>query len=764
MIKIEHLSKHYQELNHIVKALDDIELELPYHGMVFVTGKSGSGKTTLLYLLGGLIEPTSGIIKRFDGLHRTEDVRLHTGFVFQNYNLFNDLTVAENLYTSSIIKNQQISHDDIDKILNQFDLNDFQHKKVSNLSGGEQQRIAIARAILHKPQVILADEPTGNLDEENAKIVNTTLKEISKTRLVVYVTHDLNTANTYGDIIIDLSSGQIKNIVVKEEQRPLSIEDDIKVHKSNIKIMGFITKFAHKFLLHKPARFMLTIASFVIASLLLLMVLSLSHYQENKVIADYIETYDINDYVLYSQHVYLDIFGQTMTEKSYHGPYLMDMIEETYEDIKSSKIKLNQYSPNLLVSPNIIYTDMHEPFIDLTFIEGELPNITTEIVISDYLASSNQLSVNDTIDINTYTLTISGIFQTDYIESNYIIKKVYGSLTVIDQHQEKYQYLSIYLSEDILDDMKQVDALSIPHQKMMRNPSLQISLSASTLLSKIKNDTELIYGRLPVNSNEVLISLDYAYDLELLNEGLFEETTFSFYNYQDDRFNDAYDDYMNLYTYFNTGIHIVGIVNNTDQTIYIDESTFDSIIDQYYTHYYQDEIIWTSTYVWQEEQLNLLEEGMRFNEPMINMIYSFSSMLVTINPVLIVLLVVFTLLALFMITTLLLNAFYQGMKDIAIMQSLGLSKKRLIFIFITQFMEIIIISTISLAALYTITILGINSYYNATVNLKDINIYLFDIKAFVITCLSMIGVGGLVDLMLLNKVIHTNTISMIKSN
>lgn len=764
MIKIEHLSKHYQELNHIVKAIDDIELELPDHGMVFVTGKSGSGKTTLLYLLGGLIEPTFGTIKRFDGLCKIEDIRLHTGFVFQSYNLFTDLSVAENLYTSGIIKNQQLSSDDIDRTLNQFDLNDFQHKKASNLSGGEQQRVAIARAILHQPKVVLADEPTGNLDEKNAKIVNTTLKEISKTRLVIYVTHDLNTANTYGDIIIDLSSGKVKNIIVKEEQQPLSIQNDISVHTSNIKATRFISKFAHRFLLYKPARFVLTIASFVIASLLLLMVLSLSHYQENKIIADYIETYDVHDYVLYSERFYLDVFNQTMTEKSYHGPHLVDMIEETFKDINSSKIKLNQYSPNLLVSPNMIYTDMHEPFINLSLMEGKLPNNTTEIIISDYLAASHQLYINDTIDVNTYTLTISGIFQTNYIESNYITKKAYGFLSVVDQYQEKYQYLAIYLDKDILDDMKQVDVLSIPHHMMMRNPSLQISMSGSTLISKINNDLNVIYGRLPINSSEVLISLDYAYDLELFDQNVFQETTFAFYNYQDERFNHAYDDYMNLYTYFNAGIHIVGVVNNTDQTIYIDENIFDDIVDQYYTLYYHDEVIWTSTYVWQEKQINQLDEDMRFDEPMINMIYSFSNMLITIGPVLIVLCVVFSLLALFMLTTLLLNAFYQGMKDIAIMQSLGLSRNRLILIFITQFIEIIIISMISLAMLYSITIISINSYYNATVDLKNINIYLFDVKAFVITCISMIGVGGLLDLLLLNKVIHTNTISMIKSN
>lgn len=216
MIKISSLNKIYtSKKKKNCHALKDVNLTLDDTGLVFVLGKSGSGKSTLLNLIGGLDGITSGSIE-VDGndisTFKEKDFcnyrNTHIGFIFQDYHLIDELTVYENIMLSLDLRRIE-DGDKVKKALEKVDLAGYEDRYPTELSGGEQQRVAIARAIVKKPRIILADEPTGNLDTKTATAIIELLKSLSKECLILVVSHNLNDANNYAQRIIELKKGKI---------------------------------------------------------------------------------------------------------------------------------------------------------------------------------------------------------------------------------------------------------------------------------------------------------------------------------------------------------------------------------------------------------------------------------------------------------------------------------------------------------------------------------------------------------------------------
>jgi len=220
MLKVSHIAKQFKSGDTIVKAVNDISFEIPDGQFASIVGRSGSGKSTLLSLLGALDKPTSGSIE-VDGRDMTKlgDHALiayrcrQIGFVFQNYNLVPNLTAAENVMlpmefagTPTGLRKQRAS-----ELLNQVGLTlDKQTRKPGRLSGGEQQRVAIARALANRPKLILADEPTGNLDSQTGKMIFDLLHDLARSEntTIVAVTHDLTIAGQT-DVTFRLQDGKL---------------------------------------------------------------------------------------------------------------------------------------------------------------------------------------------------------------------------------------------------------------------------------------------------------------------------------------------------------------------------------------------------------------------------------------------------------------------------------------------------------------------------------------------------------------------------
>lgn len=203
LVTAENLYKVYQRGQEKVEALKGINLLLPFHAFGVVLGPSGGGKSTLLHLLGGMDRPTSGSlsINQFDLIRARETTltsfrRDHIGFIFQFYNLLPSLSALDNVILPLIAKGLPVrqARDRAKKLLEQIGLSDRIHHKPGQLSGGEQQRVAIARAVIVEPLLILADEPTGDLDTKTAQEVIQLMLDLNKNLGVTFLVATHNTS------------------------------------------------------------------------------------------------------------------------------------------------------------------------------------------------------------------------------------------------------------------------------------------------------------------------------------------------------------------------------------------------------------------------------------------------------------------------------------------------------------------------------------------------------------------------------------------
>lgn len=228
LVELKGVSRIYTSGDHELKALDDLNLSLDKGKFIVILGQSGAGKSTLLNLLGGLDSPTSGqiIVDGKDISTLTSDElaayrAVTVGFVFQFYNLIPTLTVKENVELVNEIAPNALP---AEKMIEEVGLIDHLNNFPSELSGGEQQRVSIARALAKNPQILLCDEPTGALDSETGVLVLKLLLKMAKGygKTIVIVTHNQNIAKM-ADVIIRVKNGKIKS--VEEQDHPLNADE-----------------------------------------------------------------------------------------------------------------------------------------------------------------------------------------------------------------------------------------------------------------------------------------------------------------------------------------------------------------------------------------------------------------------------------------------------------------------------------------------------------------------------------------------------------
>lgn len=228
VVELKNVSRVYRNGEHEQRALDGVNLELEKGKFIVVLGPSGAGKSTLLNMLGGLDSPTSGTIlvngKDISTLSNDElaEYRASTvGFVFQSYNLIPTLTIYENV---ALIKEIAPNALDVMQMIKEVGLFDHIHNFPVELSGGEQQRVSIARAIAKNPEILLCDEPTGALDSETGVLVLRLLLSMAKNygKTIIIVTHNQNIAKM-ADTIVTVKNGKIEACM--QQDNPLSVEE-----------------------------------------------------------------------------------------------------------------------------------------------------------------------------------------------------------------------------------------------------------------------------------------------------------------------------------------------------------------------------------------------------------------------------------------------------------------------------------------------------------------------------------------------------------
>lgn len=247
MIKAIKLDKHFNRgKKNDIHVINNISLDLPDHGLVVLFGPSGSGKTTLLNVLGGLDRASGDIffghtfIKGYKMSTWDRIRNRHIGYIFQNYMLLENLSIYENIKLTlnmiGITDKEEINTR-VEYLLEKVGLKNYKKRKAGLLSGGQQQRVAIARALAKNPDVIIADEPTGNLDSKNTVEIMNIIKTISKEKLVLLVTHERELATFYADRIIELKDGQIiSDTLNTTEGGSLDLKHDTDIYLKDLEV------------------------------------------------------------------------------------------------------------------------------------------------------------------------------------------------------------------------------------------------------------------------------------------------------------------------------------------------------------------------------------------------------------------------------------------------------------------------------------------------------------------------------------------------
>jgi len=515
MITLKNITKIYNSNNeHEVKALKGVSLTLPNKGFVFVVGKSGSGKSTLLHILGGLDQYDSGDMivnqksttffssKDFDN-YRNSNI----GFIFQEFNLIDSFTVKQNILIASNLQNKFISDKNLLDLLDKVELGNLITRFPNELSGGQKQRIAIARALVKNPNIILADEPTGSLDDETSNQILNLLKQLSTEKLIIVVSHDLEFAKKYADRIIEIKDGCIIS-----DSNPY--DDKIVPHNDNIQMNSHFTlrsaiPFAIKDFFKKPLRMVIMIFILTISFILF----GLSHA---------ISAYNIEDAVstsMQDSNIHYASLNQTLIVKTLGATYQMNpnISKEQIDSLQSNYLNQEFYPVfdgfeqsyrSFLYETNIsnfafekftgaieLTDDLIHSF-NLNLVAGEFPNITSsplEIAISMHVFevfklnsfNENGLKTNILVpsDMIGKILTIEG--------NNYIISGI------IETHYDGSRYQTIYnqvdqsVSYDILkNELSNLEEFSIHNLVFLGNGYQNNIIDNQQRLSTYKGDID----------------------------------------------------------------------------------------------------------------------------------------------------------------------------------------------------------------------------------------------------------------------------------
>ena len=441
MLKLENITKIYEGKNFKQIALNDITLAFRNNEFVSILGPSGSGKTTLLNIIGGLDKYTYGNLI-IDGVstrkYKERDWNNYrskkVGFIFQSYNLINHQTVLSNVLLSLNIagKPKKESIKLAKKVLKDVGLENYIKKKPKELSGGQMQRVAIARALVTNPDIILCDEPTGALDSQTSIQIMELLKEISKEKLVIMVTHNVTLANKYSDRVIALNDG-----VITYDTSPYEVENyTLKKIKTKRKTMNKFTSLSLSFnnLLTKKSRTLLTSFAGSIGIIGIALVLSLSKGTQkyiNKIEKETFSKYPISimeNYIDY-QNMFdkekesckngsicsiNDLTNNVVNDNKINSiSKFSNILKQNYGDINNYtldinynyNIDLNIYKDNKMIENSSLYFkeffNNNSPLLkEYTLIYGKLPEKYNEIVIVTDENGKLPLSLMKTLFIN----------------------------------------------------------------------------------------------------------------------------------------------------------------------------------------------------------------------------------------------------------------------------------------------------------------------------------------------------------------------------
>lgn len=495
MLRLKNVSKFYYNKGIIATGFAKINLELKMGEFIAITGESGSGKSTLLNVISGLDSYEEGemYVNGKETSHYTEKDfedyrRKYIANIFQNFNLVNSYTVYQNVELGLLLngyKKRQIKKKVLD-IINQVGLSKFKNTKVSKLSGGQKQRVAIARAIVKETPIIVADEPTGNLDTESAKDIIKILKEVAKNKLVIIVTHNIEQVEEYATRIITMNDGRI---IEDRKLKEVDNDIDIKVKKYN-KMTLF-----NKYRLGLRNTFNIKSKFFLLFSVFLFITLALSlEYASFQMTEEESVVIPTNRFFndLSENRIIIKKADKTaFSTKDYNNIKKIENVDYVVENdiFLDTKINLNRNSISEYVTFSVGMNDIAN-FKDEVDV-GRMPNDENEIILQ---TSRENYYIEENLDeVLNKTFLIEGISDDNIIEQLKIVGIKYND-------NDKDYTGKIYMTST------QLEKLRVYVNKM--NSKIR------TFFNNQYDSYRTIVPSEKVNKGQAIVSEDWNYQVE----------------------------------------------------------------------------------------------------------------------------------------------------------------------------------------------------------------------------------------------------------
>ena len=795
MIVLKEIEKIYLTKNSPqVVALKNINLTFESKGMVFITGKSGCGKSTLLNILGALDSCTSGSmiienknINEFTEKELDNYRNSYVGFVFQEFHVLNAYNVYDNIRLAKELQQEKISEKELDTYLEKVSLTNLGKRKMNELSGGQKQRIAILRALIKNPRIILADEPTGNLDKINSEQIFEILKEISQEKLVIIVTHDLEAAQKYADRIIELKDGEIIN----DTKPTLNPEKTTLTLKESHLPFLFALKLAWNNLKRYPKKCILTIILFFISLLCCILLINSSLFNSTSLtikLMNLNENYNIEVHKInYVQNTKRKEEWQSEEDQYLKNIYsgTTNPIYKLYDFTTPLTFYLNTpQEPTKLfpTTPNITsYVEIKDPKI-LTNLTGSIPTSSNEIVIHEYLADyiinygikekngswipqneEELLSKTHPIYLGDNEVYISGILkeETSYTEESLEDETTYAA------YQNYIQKASTVYVKGFTNEVKLNQTKESTLNQFTLASDHQQKLSFTALDTLQENESLLTIDALILGNSK----FKEAYE-EYLNANPLspeEETKLWANNYlkqYQTECNLFFQDFLN-YQNIPITVKIIGIADENILSSSLVEKYMTTskrktgvLIHEENSHTLQELL---SNLNFQVTFLNVGENPYEVSSNMISITNEVSTLYNTLKKGISFLALAFTAFTFLLLLNIVDDTVRYSKKEIGVLRALGTSKKDIFKIFAIETSTITLLSYILSFTGWFILITCLNNWYSSIYSAKAIAFYT-SIYTPILTLLLSLGLALCITLLMLEHVNKLKPIKLINTN
>ena len=730
MVELKHISKSfYLKDKRKVEVLKDVSVLFPSSSLSFILGKSGSGKTTLLDIVGCLLTPDQGEVYIND--HKIDyssnkslfNARSNLiSFVFQDYNLLEDFTIEDNLQIAGLS-----SQEEVDSLLKKVGLFEKKGTEVRMLSGGEKQRLAIARALGRNTELILLDEPTGNLDKENSKAVMELLKELCKEKTVIVVTHDEDLVKEYGDFACKLEYGEVK-VILDNKREEVAAEG-----KSCNKLAKFDFKHTLKYSLSllrtKLVSSICLVASFLACLFLVLTSLSLLTFDCTKVMYESLQEED-----RYQLSPIVNSWNPVGSGIRFSNELEASGLEY-YPYFFASPIKDGETQDDIVLKINVVngsFKFQNEVFTEPSEGEAYLTSYASDVIGSSNLSFDlSKTVVDESGDALIADFNISKIINVNLDQS--IQDKIDSNIEELTD-SEKQMFDDVYLNAFIskasyLELTSRISQISLSlrlhaYDSTYRDINIRVSY-----VNKAAQDTVFSFGKAPEQIGDFAVSTTIVEDLErLINYGKVDKVEVTpqsllkknlYYNLNDEDFEDGKKNYVSdLFTseVYSGTYSLTGVYDSSHLGVYVSPAFFDKYFEVKLNHLDG----FTSVINSKNDISSLIDLGYDLNDSNLMQIQYLSEFLSRDLPII---LNVFTglIFVIFVVLLLLSSSLSvnEKSKELAVMKSLGIKVKSIYFSF---FLKTAAIGLCSFILAFILSAISVPILNDAVCKMVDIQI------------------------------------------